>query len=317
MRKAIFTTVGVLSVLLTSGCALSSNGPGAAAGPTEDGPLNGTNLNVGSKDFTEQLLLCEITAQRLEAEGATVERTCGMSGSNAVRAALTSGSIDMYWEYTGTGWLTHLQQAEAIADPDALYQKLSTMDKSKNGVVWLPAASANNTYAIAAKSETAKDLGVSTISDYAKLAQTKPGSATFCGASEFFGRDDGWPGLQKAYGFQLPKEDVAELAEGPIYNAISKSNPCNFGEVFATDGRIASLGLTVLTDDKGYFPPYNLSLNVNEKVLSKNPDIKSAMSPVSELLTTTELQKLNAQIDVDGKTPEEVATTWLAANKLA
>jgi osmoprotectant transport system substrate-binding protein len=315
MRKIMLAVAGLLSVVLTSGCALGSSSPDQAAGPAKDGALKGVTLNVGSKNFTEQLLLCEVTAQRLESQGATVKRTCGMSSSNAVRTALTSGAIDMYWEYTGTGWLA-LQQKDSITDPQALYQKLSALDKQQNNIVWLPPASANNTYALAAKTETAQKLGVSSLSDYAKLAGTDPGSAGFCGASEFLGRDDGWPGLEKAYGFSLPKDKVAVLAEGPIYNAIAKGNPCNFGEVFATDGRISALGLTVLQDDKKFFPPYNLSLNVKGDVLAKNPKIQDVMDPVSKLLSTSELQKLNAQIDVDGKTPEEVAGKWLSANKL-
>ncbi|WP_326968504.1 glycine betaine ABC transporter substrate-binding protein [Arthrobacter sp. CG_A4] len=314
MRKSMIA-VGLLSVVLTSGCALGGNGPGQAPGAAKDGPLKDAALNVASKNFTEQLLLCEVAAQRLESQGASVKRTCGMSGSSAVRAALTSGAVDMYWEYTGSGWLTHLQQKETITDPDTMYQKLSEADK-KNGVVWLPPAPANNTYAVAVKAETAKELGVATLSDYAKLTKSDPASAAFCGASEFFGRDDGWPGLKKAYGIDLPQNKVAELAEGPIYNAIGTGNPCNFGEVFATDGRIASLGLTVLEDDKKFFPPYNLSLNVRAATLEKTPGVRTVMEPVSKLLTTAELQKLNAEIDVDGKTPEEVASSWLTANKL-
>lgn len=315
MRKTALAALGQMGSLLISGCALGSNGPSQNSGPATDGPLKGDSLNVASKEFTEQLLLCEITAQRLESQGASVTRTCGMSGSNAVRTALTSGAVDMYWEYTGTGWLD-LQQSATVNDPQKLYQELSAMDKSKNNIVWLPPAAANNTYAIAAQSDVAQKLGVKTVSDYAKLAKSNPSAAKFCGASEFFGRDDGWPGVEKAYGFDLPASDTAELAEGPIYNAIAKSKPCNFGEVFATDGRIAALKLTVLEDDKTFFPPYNLSLNVRGDVLAKDPQIETVMAPVSKLLTTAELQNLNAQIDVDGKTPEEVASAWLSANKL-
>lgn len=314
MRKIMFAVTGVLSLLLASGCALASSSQ--VAGPAKDGPLKGVTLDVASKNFTEQLLLCELTAQRLESQGATVERTCGMSGSNAVRAALLSGDVDMYWEYTGTGWLA-LQQTGKVNDPHTLYVKLAALDKKKSNIVWLPPASANNTYAVAARAQTAQKLGVRTLSDYAKLSRTDPGMASFCGASEFFGRDDGWPGVQKSYGFSLPKSDVAELSEGPVYNAVAKGNPCNFGEVFATDGRISSLHLTVLQDDKKFFPPYNLSLNVRGDVVQKHPKIEDIMAPLSKLLTTTELQKLNAQIDVDGKTPEEVASTWLAANNLS
>ncbi|GHG98592.1 glycine betaine ABC transporter substrate-binding protein [Streptomyces lanatus] len=315
MRRNTLAAAGLLSLALTSGCALGSSGAEQGSGPAESGPLKGATVNVASKNFTEQLLLCEITAQRLESQGASVKRTCGMSGTNAVRAALTGGSVDMYWEYTGTGWLA-LQQQGTNTDPNAVYNKVSALDKAEHGVVWLPPAAANNTYAVAAKTQTAKKLGVSTLSDYAALAEKDAGSAGFCGASEFFGRDDGWTGLQKAYGFSLPKGDVAELAEGPIYNAVAKGNPCNFGEVFATDGRISALGLTVLKDDKKFFPPYNLSLNVRDAVLKKYPKIQTVMNPVSERLTTAELQQLNKQIDVDGKRPEEVASQWLSTNKL-
>jgi osmoprotectant transport system substrate-binding protein len=316
MRKIIFSVAAALTLLLVSGCALGGSSPTEGAGPAEDGPLKGVTVNVASKNFTEQLLLCELTAQRLESQAAKVERTCGMSGSNAVRAALLSDAVDMYWEYTGTGWLA-LQQTAQVNDAQALYVKLAALDKQKNNLVWLPPASANNTYALAASADTAQKLGVSTLSDYVKLAHSDPSAASFCGASEFFGRDDGWPGLQKAYDFSLPDSDVAELSEGPIYNAVAKGDPCNFGEVFATDGRISALHLTVLEDDKNFFPPYNLSLNVRGDVLEEHPQIADIMAPLSKLLTTPELQKLNAQIDVEGKTPEEVASTWLAANNLS
>lgn len=315
MRKIMVTGAGLLGLALTGGCALTSNGPGQGDGPADSGPLKGATVNVASKSFTEQLLLCEITAQRLEAQAAQVKRTCGMSGSSAVRSALTSGSVDMYWEYTGTGWLALKQQGSAT-DPQAVYKKVAAADKAENDVVWLPPAAANNTYALAIRTQTAKKLGITTLSDYAKLATKDPAKARFCGASEFFGRDDGWSGLQKAYGFSLPKSKVAELAEGPIYNAVAKGNPCSLGEVFATDGRIAALGLTVLKDDKKYFTPYNLSLNVRGATLKKYPKIQTAMAPVARLLTTSEMRRLNARIDVDGKRPEEVAHQWLSTNKL-
>ena len=279
-------------------------------------PKDGDHVTVGGKEFTEQLVLCQITALALRSAGATVKEKCGLQGSNTTRAALTSGSIDMYWEYTGTAWINYLKNTKPLNNPTEQYQAVAQQDLGKNHVKWLAAAPANNTYAIAVKSDVAQKLGITSISDYAKLAASNPSQAKFCGASEFFGRDDGWPGVEKAYGFTLPKADTAELAEGPIYNAVAKSNPCNFGEVFATDGRIAALKLTVLNDDKKFFPPYNLSLNVRGDVLAKDPQIATVMAPVSKLLTTPELQKLNAEIDVDGKTPEEVASSWLRANKL-
>src|SRR5690242_1670713 len=171
MRKTLLAVaVALLCAVLPAGCALTRSGP-YDAGPAKDGPLKGITVNVASKSFTEQLILCEITAQRLQSQGATVKRTCSMSGSNAVRAALLSGAVDMYWEYTGTGWLA-LNQTASITDPQALYQKLSAIDKGQNDIIWSPPAQADNTYAVATSTATAKKLGVSTLSDYAKLAAT-------------------------------------------------------------------------------------------------------------------------------------------------
>lgn len=313
--KALLATLSV-GVLALTGCALSGTGSQAPAGANTSGPLKGVSVAVGSKEFTEQLILCEITAQRLESQGATVKRVCGMSGSDTVRAAETSGGIDMYWEYTGTGWISFLKQTEAIHDADEQYQKVRDMDLAQNKIVWLPAAAANNTYAIAVKTATAEKLGVKSISDYAALSKSNPKQAGFCGAAEFLGRNDGWPGLAKAYGIDIPANEVATLAEGPIYNSVSTGNPCNFGEAFATDGRIAGLDLTVLTDDKNFFPFYNLSLTVRQDFLTKNPKVEATMEPVAKKLTNATLQKLNASVDVDGKSPESVATTFLSDNGL-
>jgi osmoprotectant transport system substrate-binding protein len=317
MRRSVILASLSVGALLLSGCALSSSGaPDAAAGANSSGPLKGVTIAVGSKEFTEQLVLCEITAQRLESQGASVKRVCSMSGSATVRAAELSGDIDMYWEYTGTGWTSHLKQTTAITNEKEQYEKVRDMDLAQNKIVWLAPASANNTYAIGVKTATAEKLNVKTISDYAALSQSSPADASFCGASEFFGRDDGWDGLIKAYGITVPKDKVATLAEGAIYNSISTGNPCNFGEVFATDGRIAALDLTALKDDKNFFPFYSLSLTVRQDTLKKNPAIEEAMKPVTALLTNDSLQKLNASVDVDGKTPEAVATAWLKDNGL-
>lgn len=309
--------------LVATGCGLdsadpsTSSGARAAAGSlAKVGDLSGVSVSVGGKEFTEQLILCELTAQALESAGATVKRVCGMSGSATVRAALLSGDIDMYWEYTGTGWLTHLKETKPIADPDAMYKAVNEADQQRNGITWLKPAAANNTYAIAVAADTATKLGVATMSDYAKLAANSPSEATFCGAAEFFGRNDGWPGVEKSYGFQLPDGDVAHLDAGAVYNAVAKGNPCNFGEVFATDGRIQALNLTVLDDDKHFFLPYNPAVSIRSAVLKKTPAIGDVLDAVSAALDNTTLQSLNAKVDVDGETPEETAHAWLLSKGL-
>jgi osmoprotectant transport system substrate-binding protein len=318
MRQHLRATaiLGLLTLAL-SGCTLD-DGPNDGASPGSLGAkdvLKGATLTVGSKEFTEQLLLCEITAVALESVGAEVKRTCGMSGSNTVRSALLSGDVDMYWEYTGTGWITHLKQTTPITDPKEQYEAVAKSDRDKNGIVWLPPSPANNTYAIAASAEKAKELGVTTISEYAALAKRDPEQASFCGAAEFFGREDGWPGVQKTYGFTLPRSATAELALGAIYSSIDKSDPCAFGEVFATDGRIKALGLTVLQDDKAFFTAYNPSLTVREEVAKKHPQLARIMGAITEGLDDETLRDLNAKVDVDGDTPEDVAREWLRAKK--
>ncbi|MEJ7742877.1 MAG: glycine betaine ABC transporter substrate-binding protein [Nocardioidaceae bacterium] len=309
-----YCSIALAAAGLLAGCGLgdSSQPSNVSKGSlAKAADLSGVKLNVAGKEFTEQLILCEITAQALQSTGADVKRTCGLSGSSTVRSALTSGDVDMYWEYTGTGWITHLGQTKAIADPAELYQQVADLDKSKNKIEWLNPAPANNTYAIAASKEQAEALGVTTLSDYAKLANDEPSKARFCGAAEFFGRDDGWPGVQKTYGFKLASGDVAELAAGAVYSSIDKAKPCAFGEVFATDGRIAALDLTVLQDDKKFFTAYNPAISIREAVLTKNPKIAGALNPLAEALTDETLQGLNAKVDVDGETPEKTAKDWL------
>ena len=317
--KLTSITVAVAGVALLAGCSLGDSAPSnVEAGSLAEGTdLDGAEFTVGGKEFTEQLVLCEITAQALESAGASVDRSCGMSGSSSVRSALESGDIDMYWEYTGTGWLTHLAESELINDPQELYTKLDETDSTKNGIDWLEPSPANNTYAVALATETADELGLATLSDYAELAKTDPEQASFCGAAEFFGRDDGWDGLQDAYGFKVAGDLVSELAAGAIYSSIDKGNPCVTGEIFATDGRVAALDLTVLEDDKQFFPVYNPSVSVNSDVLKQNPDVEQVLGPVAEALDDETLQALNGKVDVDGQTPEQVAEDWLVEQGFA
>ncbi|MCP3803657.1 glycine betaine ABC transporter substrate-binding protein [Allokutzneria sp. A3M-2-11 16] len=314
MRQRLrLSIVVVLAASVLSGCVLGQ-APGSVAHPgslAERGSLAGASITVGSKEFTEQLVLCEITAKALESVGAKVTRSCGMSGTGSVRSALLSGDIDMYWEYTGTGWVTHLGKTTPIADPRAQFEAVARGDLEANGVRWLDPAPANNTYAIAVSKEKAAELRVRTISDYAALARADPAKVSFCAAAEFFGRDDGWPGLERSYGFVLPRAQKAELALGAVPNSIDTANPCTFGEVFATDGRIEALGLTVLDDDKKHFTPFNPSLTVRRQVAEKHPALAAIMAPITQAVDDATMRKLNAGVDVEGLTEEEVAHDWL------
>ncbi len=272
------------------------------------GDLSGASFVVGSKEFTEQLILGQITKQVLENAGATVEDQTGLVGSQVVREALVSGEIDMYWEYTGTGWITHLGNTTPVAGSEEQFVAVRDADAS-SGIVWLDPAPFNNTYAIALASEKATELGLTTVSDLATYAGENPAEATLCGAAEFLGRDDGLPGLEAAYGMTFA--NVSELELGLVYTSIDQGDPCVFGEVFATDGRIAALDLTVLEDDESFFPSYLPSLNVRQEVFEAYPQLADLFAPVAEALDTATMQRLNAMVDVDGLEPSDVATQFL------
>ena len=125
---------------------------------------------------------------------------------------------------------------------------------------------------------------------------------------------DRLPGVEKTYDFEFPSDNIVKINEGLIYQATNKGDKCNFGEVFATDGRIKGLGLELISDSKGFFPLYNPALTVNKKVLDEYPQIEKIFAPISKKLTTEELQKLNTQVDIDGQLPEDVTQKWLSDN---
>jgi osmoprotectant transport system substrate-binding protein len=316
MRINLARLLGLVAVLaiVAAGCGGAGGGGGGAAGDVD---LSGAELTVGSKEFTEQLILGQITLQALEAAGATVEDQIGLAGTVAARKALESGEIDMYWEYTGTGWITHLGHTDPIPDRQEQFEAVAKEDLQKNDIKWLdPPAPANNTYAIAVRSEAAEVLGVDSLSGLAVLSQLRPEDVTLCAADEFLTRDDGLPGLEKAYDFEVPADNIVRMEEGQVYRAVDEGEKCNFGEVFVTDGRIKGLDLTILEDDKQVFPIYNPSLTVSEEVIDQYPELAKVFAPISEKLDNETLQDLNAAVDVGGESPEDVARQFLRENRL-
>ncbi len=298
------------AALMVTGCSIGTSKDATPGSLAQGASLKGATFTVGSKEFTEQLILCQITILALQSAGATVHSQCGLNGSNTARTALTSGSIDMYWEYTGTAWISYLKHTDPVKGAAAQYQAAAKED-SANGIVWLNPAPYNDTYTIVANPTVAHQLGVTSLSDYAKLVASDPAKASMCAATEFLSRNDGWPGLQQAYRFTLPQADLATISEGTIYNAVSKGNPCNFGEGVATDGRIKELKLTTLTDDKEFFPLYNPALIVRRQVATANPDLAKVINPIAAALDVSTIQDLDADVDIQGQQPEDTARAWL------
>jgi osmoprotectant transport system substrate-binding protein len=224
----------------------------------------------------------------------------------------------MYWEYTGTGYGEILgnEITDAPTDQKKLFDAVKQQDE-KNGVIWTALAPVNNTYAIATSAGASDELGVTTLTDYANLVSSDPDNASLCAASEFINRSDGLPGVAKAYGFDPGQVPTTEVDLGIIFTRVPDGDPCRFGEVFATDGRIPANDMVVLEDDKAFFPIYNLALTVDKAVYDKNgEELDAIFTPIAEKLDTETLQKLNSQVDVDGLLPEEVAQQWLEENGL-
>jgi osmoprotectant transport system substrate-binding protein len=274
--------------------------------------VSAQTIVVGGKAFTEQQIMTAMTVALLKAKGFTPDRKAGM-GSAAVRSALENGQIDVYWEYTGTALAVFNKITDKFDSADAAYKKIKEVDGAK-GIVWLDMSRANNTYAFAMNADDAKKRGVVTMSDYAKAVKADP-KLTFASNAEFYSRPDGLPGWQKTYGFEIDRDNVKRMDTGLVYQAL-KDRQVDSGVVFATDGRIPAFNFVVIKDDKNYAPPYNMTPVVRKEIADKNPKLVEALNALSAKLDNDTMAKLNASVDVDKKTPEEVAETFLKQNGL-
>ncbi len=314
MWKSLPGLVLVLALVL-AGCGEQEGDGGSISEEFSfSGPQRTVQFAVGSKDFAEQEILGHVMIEALEAAGADVNNRVGIGGTEELRRALVSGDVDMYWEYTGTGWLVHLGQSEPLPDPQEQYEAVAEQDLEQNGVEWLDPAPANNTYAVAASQETANRLEVDRISDFSSLLQEDPGEATLCVGPEFRERADGLPGLEQAYGLEFPAENVSVVSDSSVYSAVDQAERCNFGSVFRTDGRITELGLRLLEDDEGFFATYNPTPVMLQETLEEYPDLEDLFAPISEGLDTETLRELSAAVEVEGESPAAVARQWLRDN---
>ncbi len=306
-RTVVIVAAAVTSMLALAGCSGGGSSPSSSGAAEGSDSLSGLTGQIGSKDFSEQYILAYITSELLNANGADTEANTKLVGSANVRQALENKEFIGYWEYTGTSWITYNGNTSPVKGAEAQFDAVKEADAAK-GIAWLDPAPLNNTYAFAVRSDKAEELGVKSLSDVAKLPAA---DQTFCIESEFSTRDDGWPGLKAAYGITVPDSNVTLLDTGVIYTATQKGEDCNFGEVFQTDGRIPALGLTVMEDDKEFFPVYQAGFSMQASVLEEYPAIADVIAKISPLLTTEEMQKLNAKVDVDGEDPQDVAEEWL------
>ncbi|MFJ9714919.1 glycine betaine ABC transporter substrate-binding protein [Streptomyces sp. NPDC101213] len=302
-------------LVLASGCGLTSGSPmvdDVSPGSIGKGePLRGADLTVTSKSFTESLILGAMLGIAFEAAGADVLDRTGIQGSIGGREAIRKGDADAMYEYTGTAWITYQGNSEPITDPRRQWEAVRDADV-RNGVTWLPQSRLNNTYALAMNRANYEKYGTRTLSEVAALSRSDPKAVTLCVEGEFANRADGLPGMQKAYGMDVPTDRITQMDTGIIYTQTAKGS-CTYGEVFTTDGRIRSMDLVVMADDKKFFPNYNAAPVINTGTFEKWPAIAEVIDPVTARLDNAVAQELNAKVDVDGEDPHQVALDWMKA----
>lgn len=264
---------------------------------------------VASKPFAESFVLAEMFARLLEERGYAVERRPGLGATEIAFEALRTDEIDVYPEYTGTGLLAILGE-DPPASSAAAYRRVASVFEERWGVRWLPPLGFENTYAVAVRPETADSLGLATLSDLARAA----GGLVAGFTPDFIGRADGLPGLRAVYGLE-PRE-VRALLQAVKYQALAEGR-VDVIDGYATDGQIARYGLTVLADDRGFFPPYDASALVSRRLVQDRPGALLVLSELSGRIDEPLMRELNRRVEVEGDDVADVAAAGLRTVGLA
>ena len=284
------------------------------------GAVQAQAVRVGSKIDTEGALLGNLVVQVLEAGGVKTENKLQLGNTKIVRGALVAGEIDLYPEYTGNGAFFHADEKNpAWKQLDAGYQRIKQLDQEKNKLVWLQPAPANNTWAIAIRKDVAAAQKLTSLADFGKWV-SGGGKVKLAASAEFAERPDALPAFQSAYGFKLTQDQLLLLAGGDtaatIKAAAEQTSGVNAAMAYGTDGPLAALGLVVLEDSKGVQPVYAPAPVVRADVLARQPKIEALLAPLFKTLDTATLQRLNAQIALEGQDAKKVAAAHLKATGL-
>jgi len=259
---------------------------------------------VGSKNFTEQVVLGEIVARQIERRlGVEVDRKLDLGGTLLAHEALRGGSIDLYPEYTGTA-LTAILKQPIVTDAKVAFRTVSQSYRTW-GIEWLLPLGFNDSFAMVVRSGTARDQHLKNLSDAAKRVQAWSLGVGY----EFTQRPDGLQGLVKAYGLRLAGDPVA-MDLGLLYPAL-KSQKIEMAAANATDGMLAHPEFTVLEDDLHYFPPYECAIAVRADTLQRYPQLRQALTELSGRISDASMRRMNEQVDVEHKSAAEVARDFL------
>ena len=283
----------------------------AGSGIQSDEANSGTTITVGSKNFTEQKVLGEIYAQAFEAAGYTVEKQLNLGDEKTALKALESGDIDAYPEYTGTALLSFFGVAadKLPKDEGAAYDQAREGFAEKNLTAFEPTPFTSSNE-VAVTKETAEENSLTTISDLESVA----GEFTMYGSPECRQRLDCLLGLQEVYGLEFQRFVPVDIA---LRHEVLTKGQADVSIVFTTDPQIQREEFVLLEDDKGMFPPYNSTLVMRNEIAEQGGSaLEEVVAMVNEGLTDEAMQELNARVDLDKKTPEEVAGEYLSETGL-
>lgn len=281
---ALLLTAASLLTFSLSGCGTSDQG----------------TIRVGSKDFTESLIVAEIYALALEDNGYKVDRKLNVAGS-LVHTAITDDEFDLYPEYTGTALLSVLQM-DMDSDPDSVYNTVKEEYNKQFELTWLDSTQVNDRNGIAIRKETAQQYGIATMSDL----QANADKLKLCSQGEFEQREDGLPGLAKVYGeFNFAS---IKLYDSGLKYQILENGEADVCPAYSTDAQLVNTDkFAYLEDDKQFWPPYYMAPVVRNDALKENPEISEILNKVSAKLDTETMISLNAKVDIDKQEYDEVA----------
>ncbi|WP_243450380.1 glycine betaine ABC transporter substrate-binding protein [Desulfosporosinus sp. Sb-LF] len=311
-KRSLVFIVAVLSLALALGGVVGCGSQTASKGAEAETAKKGPTIKISSKTFTEASLLGTLSLQYLKGLGYPVENKMGLGELAVIRPALTSGQIDLYWEYTGTGVMNLMNHAPVFEAQES-YKLIKEWD-AKNGIEWLDYAPMDDTYGIVVRSDVAEKYNLKTTSDY--VAQVKKGEhLKFVSFPEWDGRADGLPSFEKSYDFKMPKDDIVDVAMGLNYDTL-KAKKGDLALAFTTEPRIVADKLVMLQDDKKAFPVYNACPVVRKQIVDAYPTLAADLKKLSSILDTKTITELNMQADIEKKSIEEVSTTFLKSKGL-
>lgn len=309
IKRFLLTTMMLLLLIAITACGSTTDSTDEnTAENTVDQDQVTKKVRIGTKDFTENLIVGELYALALENAGFEVERVPNIAGS-IIHASIINDEIDLYPEYTGTGLLSILKEP-LLTDPEEVYQTVKAGYAEQFDITWLDYSAANDGQGLVIRTDVAEKYDIVTISDLQKNAS----EIRFASQGEFDQREDGIPALEKTYGkFEWKSSKIYD--NGLKYEVL-KNNEADVAPAYTTEGQLVNTeDFTLLVDDKQVWPPYNLTPIVRNNVLDAYPEIAAILNDISARLDTKTITELNAKVDVDKQEYEEVAKDFFESMK--